>query len=133
MASKLAAGNISPSCFVKLLTTAGGDGQVLQATAGDQTFGISQAGSRRAPLSGWDDGYCAILGENLRVYCTPEDNYCFLVVAGTTAPGDKLKSDANGNGVVTTTANDSIGAVSEENATALQLCRVRLLPPGTKL
>jgi hypothetical protein len=133
MASKVANGNISCSVFVKLDATAGNDGKVLQASTGDQTFGISQTGSRRLPLSGWDDGFAAVAGENLRVYCNPEDMYAWLVVAGTTAPGDKLKSDSSGFGVVTTTANDNIGAEAEENATALQLCKVRLLPAGTKL
>lgn len=131
MASKVAAGNITPSRFVKLDTSA--DGKVSQCGAGEQTFGVSQEGTRKAPLSGWDDGYAAIAGENVRVYSAPEDVYCFLEVAGVTSPGDKLKSDGSGLGAVTTSANDHIGAVAEEAATANQLCRVRLLPPGTKL
>ena len=131
MASKLANGNITPSRFVKLDATV--DGRVLLCGAGEQTFGVSQEGSRRAPLTGWDDGFAAIAGEGLRVYAAPEDRECFLEVAGTTAVGDKLKSDANGLGVVTTTANDSIGGIAEEAATANQLCRVRLLMPGTNL
>lgn len=130
MASKVAAGNIAPSIFVKEDTA---DGKVLASGAGEIIYGISQEGSRNAPLTGRDDGYCAIAGENLRVYKNPEDKDCFLTVGGTVAPGDKLKADASGFGVATTSANDNIGAVAEENGTVGMLIRVMPLPPGTKL
>lgn len=131
MASKVANGNITPSRFVKLDTTV--DGKVLQAGAGDMIFGVAQEGTRLAPLSGWDDGYAAKAGENIRVYAAPEDKDCFLEIAGTTSVGDKLKSDGSGLGVVTTTANDNIGAIADEAGTANQLIKVRLLMSGTKL
>lgn len=131
MASKVANGNITPSRFVKL--DASVDGKVLICGAGEQIYGVSQEGTRRAPLSGWDDGYAAVAGENVRVYASPEDKDCFLEVDGTTAVGDKLKSGALGIGVVTTSADDTIGAIAEEAGSANQLIRVRLLPAGTKL
>jgi hypothetical protein len=130
MASKKAVGNIIGARFVKMDAA---DGTILQSGAGEEIFGVSNPGSRLLPLSGWDDGLVAISGENVHVYCLPEDRDCFLECNGTVAPGDKLKSGALGIGVVTTTPQDIIGAIVEENATANQLPRVRLLPPGTRL
>ena len=60
MASRVATANIRLSRFVKLASS---DGKVTECGAGEQIFGVSQEGSRLAPLSGWDDGYAAIADE----------------------------------------------------------------------
>lgn len=107
--TKVAGGNVAPSRFVKLDVS--NKGKVLQAGAGEMVFGISQEGTRNIPYSTLDDGFAAIAGENLRIY-GPGDNGMMLELGGTVAVGDRLKSDANGKGVATTTANDEVGAIA---------------------
>jgi hypothetical protein len=69
--SRQANGNIAPSRFVKLDTSA--DGKVLQcgASATIMPYGISGPGTRNPPYSSLDDGYHAIAGENCLIYGTP--------------------------------------------------------------
>lgn len=125
MPSFQANGNIGPNLFVKLDTSAAG--KVLQATANDPIVGISQPGTRRAPLDGWDDGYAAIAGETLHVWGEYDNDYCWLVIGtGGCTIGDQLKSDANGAGVTTTTETDNAGAFALETTLAGSLCKVRV-------
>lgn len=117
-------GNIAPSRFVKLDTTAAG--KVLQAGAGETIFGISHHSSRRAPLNGWDDGYAAIAGETLKVW-SELDDVCWLEIGvGGCTINDLLKSDANGAGVTTVAENDELGAVAMETVVQGSLCKVRV-------
>lgn len=122
--SMKASGNISPSRFVKLTTTA--DGEVTQAGAGEQIYGISQKTTRRTPYGALDDGYAAIAGENVGVHGIGEE--CLLEAGGTVAPGDRLKSDASGKGVATTTNLDEWGAICLQAGTAGKLVRVEPRP-----
>src|SRR5262245_23824674 len=112
-ATKVANGNIGASRFVKQDTTAGVKDGVLQAAAGNQLFGISKPRVRNAPLAPLDDGFAAIAGENLMIYTFP-DKDVLLELGGTVAVGDRLKSDVNGCGVVTTSTGDEIGARAEQ-------------------
>lgn len=107
--TKVAAGNIKPMRFVKLTT---GDGKCLVCGAGDKVYGVSQKGTRRVPYSSLDDGYCAIAGEELQVYGPGEDPKPALVLGGTVAAGDRLKSDSDGAGVTTVTNLDEYGAIA---------------------
>jgi hypothetical protein len=119
--SKVANGNVSPARFVYLDSSA--DGKVLQASAATQKlFGISQAGTRRAPYSGLDDGYAAIAGENLQVYGLGEQ--CMLELAGTVAPGDRLTATSGGKGIKTTTNLDEYGAIAQAAGSSGQLVPV---------
>ena len=115
MASFRANGSIAPSRFVKTDTSAA-DGHVVQCGAGDKIVGISQEGTRRAPLDGWDDGFCAKAGEGLQVYTPYDCDYCWLETGAAVTRDDLLKADANGKGVTTTTENDEVGAVAMETA-----------------
>lgn len=119
-------GNISPSRFVKQDTSA--DNQVTQAGAGDKIFGISQAGVRRTPYSSLDDGYCAISGEDVEVFGIAE-KAVLLEIGGTVTRGDRLKSDANGKGVTTTSTGDEIGAVALVSGTSGMLIPVEVISP----
>jgi len=117
-------GNIAPCRFVKLDTTA--DGRVLQCGAGDKIQGISQAGTRRTPYSTLDDGYAAIAGEDLEVFGTAEQP--LLELGGTVTRGDRLKADANGAGVTSSTDKDEWGAIALQSGVSGQLVRVEVHP-----
>lgn len=121
-----AGGNIAPSRFVILDTTS--DKVVTQAGAGGITIGISQMGTRRTPLTGLDDGYAAISGDDLQVFCT--GSHTLLELGGTVTPGARLKADADGKGVATTTNLDEWGAIALENGVSGGLCMVRVTPYG---
>ena len=118
--------NVAPSRFVKLDAT--GDGLVLQAGAGEKCYGVSQEGTRRTPYGALDDGYAAIAGEDLEVFGAGSE--CRLEAGGTVAPGDRLKSDASGRGVATTTNLDEYGAVALQAGTVGKLVRVEVVHPA---
>lgn len=124
--SRVATGNVSPCRFIKLATTA--DGQATQCGAGDQIFGISGPSTRQAPYPGLDDGYHAIAGENIAVREYPERDV-LLELSGTVSPGDRLKADTNGTGIVTTSANDEIGAIAKAAGVSGDRIPVDPLPP----
>ncbi len=116
-------------------TTAGVKDRVIQATdgsgsAGTQNYGISCEGTRLPPISFMDDGFAAIAGENIKIY-GPGDKDCFLELGGTVAQGASLKSDANGKGLSTTTANDWVAAIAMEAGVSGDL--VRVMPTEPKL
>lgn len=114
--SFVANGNIQPSRFVKLDASATTTvGKVIICGAGDKPVGISGQGSRNAPYSSLDDGYHAIAGENCRVYT--EGEVCWVESGGVFAQGDRLKSGALGVAVVTTTTQETYGAIALENST----------------
>lgn len=120
--SKVAAASIHPSRFVMLDTA---DGKVIEATAGGKIYGISQPGQRNTPYSSLQDGYCAIAGENVRVYGPGEDSKCLLEIgAGGCSPGDRLKATTNGVGIATTADGDEYGAVAEFAGVSGQLVMV---------
>lgn len=121
--SAVANGNIRPSRFVKLDTTA--VGKVLEADSAEKTWGISQSGTRRAPQTGIDDGYCAIAGENLQVF-EPGD-VCWLEAGGTIAIDDFLTPDADGCGVATTSDNALVGAKALQAGATGQLLKVQVI------
>lgn len=109
MATKKANGNITPSRFVKSDVT--GDNFVLQAGASATIvpYGIAAKGTRNTPYSTLDDGFAAIVGENIRVHDTPGE-VCLLELGATVVRGDLLKSDANGKGITANLDKDAYGA-----------------------
>jgi hypothetical protein len=119
----VANGNITPSSFVKLDTTA--VGKLLICGSDDPVYGVSQEGTRNPPYTGLDDGYAAIAGENCRVYLEPEECWLRIGSGGCTA-GDMLNSDASGYGVTTTTETHNAGALALETGLEGQLIRVRV-------
>jgi hypothetical protein len=123
--------NIRPSRFVKLDTTSGATGKVLQAGAGDNVYGVSQQWTRNAPLTGLDDGYAAIAGENVRVYTAadPADEP-YIEVDAAYVQGTLLKPSTNGIATSTVTNLDIAGAVLLEQSTAAnQLVKCRVIAP----
>jgi hypothetical protein len=125
--TKVASGNIKPSRFVKIVSQT--DGQVAQAGAGNRTFGISQEGTRNTPLAGFDDGYAAIANENLHIYTPGDVDVLLMIGSGGCAPGDRLKAGSDGEGIVTTTNLDEVGAIAESTASQYGFARVRPVFP----
>src|SRR5262245_35890162 len=124
--TKVANGNIPPSRFVKLDTTA--EGRVLLCGAGERVYGVSQPGTRNAPYSSLDDGFAAIAGENLQIY-GPGDKDIPLELGGTVTIGARLKSDVSGRAVATTTNLDEYGAIAMASGTSNQLIPVQVVEP----
>lgn len=123
--SRIAAESILPSRFVKQSTTA--VGRVMQATAGDRIYGVSQPGTRRASGDiAMDDGYAALVDENLMVY-GPPDKDVYLEIGGQVRINDRLESDALGRGVSTTTSGDPVGAVAMQSGALNDIIRVQLV------
>lgn len=122
--SRKANGNIAPSRFVKVDTS--GDELVAQAGAGEDIFGISQAGTRRVPYGALDDGYAAIAGEDLEVFSIGE--VCLLELGGTVTAGARLKADSNGKGVTASSDADYYGAIAEVSGIAGDLIQVKVMP-----
>lgn len=117
----VAGGDIAPARFVKSSTTA--DNTCLQAGANDLILGISQRGTRNTPLDGLDDGLAAKAGESLTVYGPGQT--AILELGGTVTRGDRLKANADGNGVAAVAGSgDNYGAIAGQSGTAGQLVEV---------
>jgi len=123
--SKMPAGDISPSRFVKLDPS--NTGMVLQAGSNESVFGISSPTTRRMALTGWDDGLAGKLGDGAMNIIGPGDDEGLLEIAGTIAHGDYIKSDANGKGVSSSTDKDKAGAQALQAGVSGQLIRVKPL------
>lgn len=125
----IAAGNIYPSRFVKIDTTAGASHKGLQADANAKTIGISHPGTYLAPLSDYAPaGYHAIAGLPIGLF--GDTDVCLLEAGDTIVQGDRLKSDANGKGVPIATSGTTIqqvGAVALESGAAGELIRVQVV------
>lgn len=123
-----AAGNIKPLRFVRLSTAAGSsadDGKFLQCGAGEKVYGVAKEGSRYIPgFASLDDGFVAISGEKLAIYT--ENAICLVIAGGTINQSDRLKSDANGAAVATTTEDDELGGIALEAAASGGFVKIRV-------
>ena len=120
----IAAGNITPMCF--LIQTTSADHKVQLAAGGTVPIvGVSGPGTRNIPFSSLDDGYHAIAGENVEVL-RPPNKEAQLQLGGTVTPGDLLTSDASGFGVTATTGQYA-GARAVEAGTSGKIVTVQLI------
>ncbi len=135
--SRRAGGSIKVCRFVKI-TSVGGNGQVLQAVSNSEIYGISQQGTNAVPGTiGIDagvaasDAVAAATGQNVTIYGQPEKDVLLkLSAAQTCVEGDRLMSDADGAGLVTTTAGTEVGAIAmETQSVAGALVKVMLVSP----
>jgi hypothetical protein len=123
-------GTIRVGRFVKIDTS--DNNSVLEADANERVLGISQMGSRVAPIPEvtTDPPNAAIAGESVMVAYPgdPNTSDCLLLIGtGDCTAGDYLKSDADGKGVVideTATNKEEVGALALESATAGEYARV---------
>ncbi len=118
--SKVASGNILPSTFVILTTSA--PGKVTQASTGERIYGVSQIGTRSAPFEGLDSNYAAIAGDNVMIFGIGQK--CLLRIGGTVTHGDYLKSDSSGFGVTASTDQDDYGAIAQASGVSGDLIEV---------
>lgn len=125
MQSYKARGTINPSRFV--VASGEQDSCVNQAGANSVVVGISQEWNQDAPIPGAGTD-AATSGELVKVYDINET--CWLELGATVARGDRLKSDANGQGTpiaTTGTTPQQIGARALQAGTSGQLVRVQVL------
>jgi hypothetical protein len=96
-----AGGNISPCRFVKIT----GAMTVSQCVAGERGVGVSQEGLKDVPIPGNNSsGFAAVATDPVGVFVAGE--MALVEVAAATTAGQYLKSDVNGRGTPTSTAND---------------------------
>ncbi len=121
--SKLPGANVRPARFVVLQT----NNTVVESGANGSVWGISQAATRNLPWDPIDDGFAGIAADGTPINIFgPGDDQCQLVSGGAIAIGDRLRSDAAGRGVATTTAGENVGAIALSAATgADQLITVK--------
>lgn len=123
----VAGGNIHPSRVVKLSTAA--DNTVLESAASTSAnIGIAQQGSRRAPGTGDDDGYCAIATENVGVY-GPGSGQAPGQLGGTVTRADTVTSDGSGQIITTTSDADVIIGWAMESGVSGDIVTI-LVQPG---
>lgn len=123
-----AGGTIRVARFVKSSTSA--NNTVLEADANEPVVGISQIGGREAPIPAatTDPVVAAIAGENVHVHVLGGDHDVVLRIgSGGVTAGARIKSDADGNGVLVATTGTTIqhvGALALETASEGELCKV---------
>lgn len=102
-------GDIRPCRFV----TQDGDFLASEANANDKLFGVSQEGTRTAPIPDTSETLCAKATEQFRMY--QDGEIALLQLGDTVTAGQDLKSDSDGLGVpalTTGTTVQQIGAVA---------------------
>lgn len=123
----VAGGDVYPSRFVKMSTTA--DDQGLQATANDQLIGVSYEGGKFSPLSDLvSSNPHAESGDPIGLYGDGEQ--CLLELGGSVTRGGRLKADADGKGVAIATTGTTIqqfGAIALESGSSGEKIRVFVL------
>ena len=121
--SMVADGNIAPCRFVTLSTTSG---RVTASASGEQPFGISGQDTRQTPLSGLDDGFHAIAGENCLIYGNGQMDV-MLELSGTVTRGQYLKPGASaGTAIAATADQDKYGAVALQAGVSGELIKVEI-------
>jgi hypothetical protein len=126
--SYLAGGTIRVSRFVKNDTE---PFTVLEADANEKIAGISQEGGRVAPIPTVtaDPPEAAQDGEQLEIHSTDDRVVMLLIGTGGVTAGERIESDADGQGVtMATTAGTTreVGAIALETAIAGDLARVEV-------
>ena len=119
--SKMPGGNIRASRFVALGTA----NTVTECGANGDAWGISAPWVRNNALAGYDDGLAAVAGDPPLMIYGPGDDECQLVLGGTIAAGQRIKSDANGAVVLANTAGDKSRAVALRAGVAGDLIPVK--------
>jgi len=119
-------GNIRPSRFLQVDATA--SMHCIEGTANCDVIGISQPGSREAPIPSVTTVYAAQAGENIQIL--GQGDITHIEAGGAITAGNRLRSDAQGRGVAiatTGTTIQKIGAMALEDAAAAgELIRVQV-------
>jgi len=123
----VASGTIIRARFVKI----SGVNTVAAAGAGEKIVGISQLGSRTAPIPGVtaDPPEAAQSGEHLNVLDATDSFAMLEIGTGGCTAGDYLKAESGGKGVALgNSGKEFIGAQAMETCSAGELCRVKIMP-----
>lgn len=127
-----AGGTIRVARFVKVSTTE--NNTVLEADANERVIGVSQLGSREAPLPAvtTDPPNAATDGDTLNVHTmdSAREDIVVRVGSGGITAGALLKSDADGNAVLAATTGTTvqwISGVSLEAASEGEYAKIALL------
>lgn len=121
----IAGGTLAPMTFAKVSTAA--DDTCLQAGANDVIIGITQVGTDNPPGLTGATSNAATVGESIQLYGLGD--ICSLTAgSGGWTAGDRLKSDASGNGVTIATSgvSQNCGAVALETVAAGGIGRVQI-------
>ena len=124
--SLMAQGDVRPSRFVKI--DPDNDRGALESDANERVIGISMEGSREAPIPSVTTALAAQDGEQMHFYGQGE--ICLLELGGTVSSNDRLKSDADGKGVVIATTGTTIqhfGAVALRDGVSGDKIEVQVL------
>lgn len=123
--SAVAEGDIRPARIVKRGTAAN---SVLEADAGDEPIGISYNQTRSLNLEGYGaTTLAAIAGDHLSIYGDGA-RMVPLTAGGAVSVGSWIKSDANGQGVASTTDREKvIGRARTAAAAAGELFMVDIM------
>lgn len=126
MANFVAGGDINPSRFVKM--NSADDNQVLECDANERAIGVSQEGTKAAPVSGAST-LAAADGDPIHVYTPGEHRTCLLQYGGSITRGGRIKSDADGKGVAVDTSGEvqNVGAIALESGSDGEKHRVELV------
>lgn len=121
-------GTIYPSRFVAI--DASDNNSVLQANAGQRTFGISSEGGREAPIPSVTTVVSAQAGDDLQVYSMGQT--CLLELGAACLAGYRLKPDSNAKGVPISGGSGTLeffGAEALEAGSAGDFVKVLVLGP----
>ena len=119
----VANGTVNPSTFVRIDAT--DNNKVIAASANSQfLIGVAQEWSKNAPIPNATQE-AADAGDPLKVYGVGDICLLQATTAGWTA-GDRLTSDANGNGVTASSTN-YYGAVALTTLSGAGLGRVQVV------
>ena len=118
-------GTIVVASFVKLDTAH--NNSIMQSGANGIVFGVSQLGSRAAPIPDIvaDPPQAGLAGESIRAYRDGE--FCLLHIGASVTTGDKLKADASGFGtpcVSSVGTKENYGAIALESGSAGEYIKV---------
>lgn len=118
--SFVASADIEPSRFVKI----SGVQSVAKAGADENVYGVSQEGTREAPIPGVTPMH-ALTGEPVSVY-GPGDN-CEVECGAAVTAGARVKSDANGRAITATAGDEYYGEAVNTTTTASQKLKITIV------
>lgn len=120
----VASGAVRPCRFVK----PSGDFTGAECDANEDAIGISYQSGRNPPIPQVSTNNHADIGDPIHLY--GEGDICLLTYGATVTAGQKLKSDADGQGVpvlTTGTTNQLARAVALEGGASGELRRVQVV------
>ena len=122
-------GTISPSVIVTQSTT---PFRVVTASTGQPLLGVSQAGTKFAPIDLYptttaSNAPAALPGDQIKIYGQGESGIQVTVGAGGLTAGDFIGSDVNGYGIAVTASGTYYVGKALDTVAAGQLCNLQVI------